>query len=149
VTKSSASFVWYVLLALVLALGLGGASMALAEGGDKAPKVKEPKAPKAKEPKAPKVKEPKAPKVKEPKAPKVKEPKPAPAPVSDPEGVSNGAVSEAVDGSTANAAPLVSTGLILLGFVCNHENNRPDKTPAVTWFCTEGEMPDAFESYAQ
>ena len=132
-TKSSASFVWYVLLALVLALGLGGASMALAEGGDKAPKVKEPKAPKAKEP----------------KAPKVKEPKPAPAPVSDPEGVSNGAVSEAVDGSTANAAPLVSTGLILLGFVCNHENNRPDKTPAVTWFCTEGEMPDAFESYAQ
>jgi hypothetical protein len=44
--------------------------------------------------------------------------------------------------------PFISTALILLGFVCEKENGREDKTELVSYFCTEGEMPDAFESYA-
>lgn len=40
-------------------------------------------------------------------------------------------------------------GGILLGFMCEREFNREDKTDFVTEFCTPGEMPDAFESFAQ
>lgn len=80
---------------------------------------------------------PEAPKA--PKAPKAPESAGAPA---------NGAVDEVVNSISNPAAPLVSTAFILLGFMCERENNREDKTPAVTWFCTEGEMPDAFESYS-
>lgn len=48
-----------------------------------------------------------------------------------------------------NWTPFISTSFILLGFMCDKELSRDDKTPGVTWFCTKGELPDAFESYAQ
>lgn len=52
-------------------------------------------------------------------------------------------------GSGSNAWPMIWVGGLLLMFVCEKENNREDKTPVVAFICTPGEMPDAFESYAQ
>ena len=59
------------------------------------------------------------------------------------------AVEEGSTKSSIDWTPVYIVGGALMGFMCEREMNREDKTAIITFICTEGEMPDPFESYAQ